>query len=60
MYIRSAIWAGPALSLGTKVTTSDNYRAGFKTLSFRHRVCVVFAANKKTNPEMVGVKRMRT
>ena len=29
--ITSAIWSGRALSLGTNVTTSDNFRAGFTT-----------------------------
>ena len=29
-----ASWSGQALSLGTKVITSNDFRAGFKTLSF--------------------------
>ena len=52
--IRSAIWSDRALSLGKKVTTSDNFRAGFKTLSFSQRVYSLFAADKGTNPETAG------
>ena len=52
--IRSAIWLGRELSLGTKVTTSDNFCAGFKTLSFSQPVLSLFAARKGTNPETAG------
>ena len=53
-FIRSAIWSGRALSLGTKVTASDKFHAGFKKLSFCQPVYTLFAADKKTNPEMAG------
>ena len=46
--IKSAIWSGRALSLGTKVTTSDNFRAGFKTMSSSQPVYSLFAADKGT------------
>ena len=52
--IRSAIWSGRALLLGTKLTTSDNFRAGFKTMSFSQPVHSQFAADEGTNPEMAG------
>ena len=52
--IRSVIWSGRALSLGTKVTTSDNFRVGFKTLSFSQPVYSLFAADEGTNPETAG------
>ena len=52
--IRSAIWSGRALSLGTKVTTSDNFRTGFKTLSCSQPVYSLFTADKETHPETVG------
>ena len=52
--IRSAIWSGRALSLGTKVTTSDNFRAGVMTLSFSQPVYSLFVADKETNPETAG------
>ena len=48
------VWSGQALSLGTKVTTSDNFCAGFKTRSFSQPVYSLFAANKGTNPETAG------
>ena len=49
--IRLAIWSGRALSLGTTVTSSDNFCAGFKSLSFNQPVYSLLAANKGTNPE---------
>ena len=52
--IISAIWSGRALLLGTKVTTSDNFRADFKTLYFSLPVYSLFAANDGTNPETAG------
>ena len=52
--IRSAIWSGRALLLSTKVTTSDIFRAVFKTLSFSQPVQFMFAADKGTNPETAG------
>ena len=52
--IKSAIWSGRALSMGTKVTTSDNFRAGFKTLSFSQLLYCRFAADKGTNPKTEG------
>ena len=52
--IRFAIWFGRALSLGTKVTTSDNFRASFKTLIFSQPVFTLFAADNGTNPETSG------
>ena len=36
------------------VTTSDNFRAGFKTLSFSQPVYSLFAANEGTNLETAG------
>ena len=57
--IRSAIWSSRALSLGTKLTTSDNFRAGFKTLSFSQPVYPQFAADNGTNPETQAVQRLR-
>ena len=52
--IRSGIWSGRALWLGTKVTTSDNFRAGFNTLSLNQAVYSVFTATIGTNPETPG------
>ena len=52
--IRFLIWSDRAFSLGTKVTTSDNFRAGFKTLSFSQTVYSLFAADKGTNLETTG------
>ena len=54
--IRSAIWSDRALSLGTKVTTIDNYRTGFKTLSISQPAVqhFLFAADKETNPKTAG------
>ena len=43
-----------ALSLGIQVTASDNFRAGFKTLSFSQPVYFLFAADEGTNPETAG------
>ena len=52
--IRFAIWSGRALSLGTKVTTNDNFCASFKTLSFHQPVYSQFAANEGTKPYSDG------
>ena len=52
--IRSAIWSSRALSLGTKVTTSDNFRASFKTLSYSQPAHSLIAADERTNPETAG------
>ena len=52
MYIY--IWSGRALSLGTKLTTSDNFRAGFKTLSFNQPPYSLFADDNGANPETAG------
>ena len=37
-----------------KVTASDNFRTGFKTLSFSQPVYSLFAADEGTNPETAG------
>ena len=58
-FIRSAIWSGRALSLGTKITTSDKFHAGFNTLSFCQPVYSLFAADKKTNSEMAGPRAIK-
>ena len=52
--IKSAIWSGRALSMGMKVITSDNFRAGFKTLSFNQLLHCRYAADKGTNPKTEG------
>ena len=52
--IRYAIWSGRALSPRTKVTPNDNFRAGFKTLSFSQPVYSLFAADEGTNPKTAG------
>ena len=49
--IRSAIWSGRAFLVGTKVTTSDVFRADFNTSSFSQALYSLFAANKETNPK---------
>ena len=53
-HIYIAIWSGRAISLGTKVTTSDNFRAGLKGLSFSQPECSLFAVNKGTKPKTAG------
>ena len=41
--------------MGSKVTTSDNFCAGFKSLSFSQAGYSVLAASKGTNPETAGL-----
>ena len=40
--------------MGTKVTTRDDFRTGFKTLSFSQPVYSLFTADEGTNPETAG------
>ena len=39
---------------GHEFATSDNFRAGFKILSFSQPVYSLFAADEGTNPETAG------
>ena len=49
--IRSTILSGRALSLSTKVTASNNFCAGFKTVSFSQPVHFLFVADKGQTPK---------
>ena len=57
--IRPAIWSGRALSFGTKVTTNDNFHAGFNTLSFRQLVVYLFAAREGQTPKGQTIQRLK-